>query len=112
MNTLSGTLPRLLRPLLLLALLILSGCAESQSSPPPISLRYRTAIERRATLSLLKRAWEDRPDSITEEHKWYERRLLNRIGFFGKKVNGTESFRPVSQFWLECLGAHQNRYDD
>lgn len=104
---------RRLLPFLLLSLsLALGGCAEADSAGTAVALRYRTAIERRATLSLLRQAWDDRPLSRTDEHKWIERRLLNRIGVFGKKINGTETFRPASQFWLECLHEHQTRYDD
>jgi hypothetical protein len=104
---------RHLTTLLLLTLgLALGGCAGSESAGATVALRYKTSIERRATLSLLRQAWDDRPMRIDDENKWIERRLLNRIGVFGKKINGTETFRPASQFWLECLHEHQSRYDD
>jgi hypothetical protein len=53
----------------LLALLAgLGGCADSNSRPPSIQLRSDTVIERRATLSILRRMWEDRPLAISDDH--------------------------------------------
>lgn len=103
---------RLFRFVWLLLFLGLAGCESDDARPPNIPLRYASAIERRATLSTLRRAWDERPMSLTDDHKWYERRLLNRIGSFGKKTTRTETFTSASQFWLACLHEHQSRYDD
>ena len=112
MKAFSGIRLRIIALLLLLTVPLLSGCTETETPLPAITLRYRTAIERRATLSILKQSWEDRPMEINNANKWYEHRLLNRIGFYGRKVVGTETFRPASQFWLDCLHEHQTRYDE
>jgi hypothetical protein len=97
-------------PWLLLALL--AGCADTESRPPDIQLRYATVIERRATLSLLRRAWNERPVDATDDHCWYERRLLNRGGFFGRKVRDTETYEEACQFWMRCVREHLEAYDD
>lgn len=93
-------------------LLALTGCESDESRPPAIELRTKTAIERQATLSILRRAWRERPTETSDAHAWYERRLLNRIGAFGKRVKGTETFRPAGQLWLDCLHDHRLRYED
>jgi len=103
---------RLVAPVLLGLLLALAGCEADEARPPDIALRTESAIARQATLSKLRRAWAERPEEVTDAHGWYERRLLNRIGAFGKRVKGTESFRTASQFWLDCLHAHRLRYED
>ena len=97
-------------PLLLLALL--AGCSDPESRPPDIKLRYATVIERRATLSLLRRAWNARPEGTTDDHCWYERRLLNRSGFFGRQVRDTETYEEACQFWMRCVREHLEAYDD
>lgn len=102
----------LLRVALLAVLAGLAGCADSDSRPPNISLRATTAIERRATLSILRRAWEDRPMEITDDHFWYERRLLDRSAFFGRKIKDSETYREACSFWMSCVREHVDRYDD
>ena len=78
--------------LALLALLAgLSGCTDSNSRPPSVQLRSDTVIERRATLSILRRMWVDRPLAISDDHSWYERRLLDRSAYFGRKLRNTET---------------------
>jgi hypothetical protein len=100
------------RLLLAVLLLTLAGCAEEEARPPTIELRAATPIERQATLSRLRRAWAERPLARTDAHAWYERRLLNRLGAFAKRIKGTETFRPASQLWLDCLHEHRTRYED
>lgn len=90
----------------------MAGCAQPNTHPPAISLRAGSAIERRATLSLLKRAWEERPQENTDDHCWYERRLLDRSAFFGRKIRDTESYREVCNFWMLCVREHIEKYDD
>jgi hypothetical protein len=97
---------------LLAALASLAGCAESESRPPDIPLRSTTTIERRATLSVLRRAWEDRPEEANDNHFWYERRLLDRSAFFGRKIKDTETYREACNFWMGCVREHVERYDD
>lgn len=105
-----------MRKFLLAALLAvlagLAGCADSDSRPPNIPLRSATSIERRATLSILRRAWDDRPVATTDDHFWYERRLLDRIAFFGRKIKDSESYREACSFWMRCVREHVDRYDD
>ena len=103
---------KLLRAVLLAFVAGLAGCADSDSRPPQISLRAATAIERRATLSILRRAWEDRPMDINNDHFWYERRLLDRSAFFGRKVKDSETYREACSFWMNCVREHVDRYDD
>jgi hypothetical protein len=69
-------------------------------------------IERRATLSMLRRAWEDRPMEINDDHFWYERRLLDRSAFFGRKVKDSETYHDACNFWMNCVREHVDRYDD
>ena len=96
-----------------LALLLgMAGCSESESHPPAISLRAENAIERRATLSLLRRAWEDRPLDASDDHCWYERRLLDRSAYFGRKIRNTETYLEACDFWMRCLREHIEHYDD
>jgi hypothetical protein len=96
--------------LLLLGLLALSGCEGDPASMPSVPLRTATAIERRATLSMLRRAWEERADAHGDEQRWQERRIINRLGAFGKKVVQTETYRPACRLWLECVRSHEERY--
>lgn len=90
----------------------LAGCADSDSRPPDIPLRVATTIERRATLSVIRRAWEDRPMEISDDHFWYERRLLDRSACFGRKIKDTELYREACSFWMICVRDHVDRYDD
>lgn len=104
---------RLVRLLcLLLAGIALGGCADRHYGFPTIKLRYGTTIERRATLSTLRRAWADRPRETGPEGNLYERGLLNRAAFFGRKVKGTETYRPACDFWMSCVGEHIARYEE
>ena len=96
--------------LLLLCLLGLTGCGEDASQRSVVPLRTETAIERQATLSMLRRAWAERPRGRGDEQMWQERRLLNRLGIFGKKIVRTETHRAAARFWLECLREHEERY--
>ncbi|MCX6953693.1 MAG: hypothetical protein NTV51_16200 [Verrucomicrobia bacterium] len=103
---------KLLRVALLAVVASLAGCDDSDSRPPQIPLRAATTIERRATLSVLRRAWEDRPREISNDHFWYERRLLDRSAFFGRKVKDSETYREACSFWMSCVREHVDRYDD
>jgi hypothetical protein len=103
----------IIRRCLLVALLAqLAGCAASDSRPPSVNIRTSTEIERRATLSILRRAWEDRPPGISDDHCWYERRLLNRSAYFGRQVQHTETYVAACQFWSSSLREHLDAYDD
>ena len=103
----------LLQKLLLgFTVILLTGCAESESRPPEVKLKTATAIERRATLSILRRTWEDRPTEPNDDHCWYERRLLLRSGFFGRKIRDTETYEEACRFWMNCVRRHLDAYDD
>jgi len=96
-----------------LALVVgLAGCADTDSRPPAIQLRTDNVITRRATLSILRRAWDDRPVTVSENHSWYERRLLDRSAYFGRKIRNTETYREACNFWMSCVRDHVERYDD
>lgn len=103
---------KFLQAALLAVLAGLAGCADSDSRPPNIPLRSATSIERRATLSILRRAWDDRPMEISDDHFWYERRLLDRNALFGRKIKDSESYRDACSFWMSCVREHVDRYDD
>ncbi len=104
---------RLFHAVLALALLaILAGCDDSDSRPPDTPIRIATTIERRVTLSVLRRAWDDRPREITDAHCWYERRLLDRSGIFGRRIRDTETYVEACQFWMRCVREHLDSYDD
>jgi hypothetical protein len=90
----------------------LTGCADSNSRPPSIPLRADTVIERRATLSILRRIWDERPLSLSDDHSWYERRLLDRSAYFGRKIRNTETYHDACNFWMSCMREHVERYDD
>ncbi len=108
----SGVMRKIL-PLLLLVLLAgMPGCADFASSPPTITIRVATAIERRATLSILRRAWDDRPRETNDNHFWYERRLLDRSAYFGRKIKDSETYREACSFWMSAVRDHVERYDD
>jgi hypothetical protein len=94
------------------SLTLLVGCAASDSRPPSVNIRTSTEIERRATLSILRRAWEDRPSGNSDDHCWYERRLLNRSAYFGRQVQHTETYVAACQFWSSSLREHLDAYDD
>ncbi len=102
----------LLRICALLGLLLLGGCGEERYGIPSLKLRYDTPVERRASLSILRRAWADRPRDISPEANLYERGLLNRAAFFGRKINGTETYRAACDFWMGCVREHIARYED
>ncbi len=90
----------------------LAGCVDSNSRPPSVPLRADSPIERRATLSTLRRAWEERPIEISDDHSWYERRLLDRSAYFGRKIRNTETYRAACDLWMSCVKEHVERYDD
>lgn len=96
----------------LVLVLGIAGCDDPNSRPPSVPLRANTPIERRATLSILRRAWEDRPMEISNDHSWYERRLLDRSAYFGRKIRNTETYRDACNFWMSCVREHVERYDD
>ena len=64
------------------------------------------------TLSTFRRAWEERPEGASDDHCWYERRLLNRSAYFGRKIVNTETYVEACQFWISCLREHLDTYDD
>lgn len=97
---------------LIVACAYLSGCSDERYGIPNLKLRYESAIERRASLSALRRAWQDRPDSVSAEANLYERGLLNRAAFFGRKVKGTETYRAACDFWMACVREHIARYEE
>jgi hypothetical protein len=101
-----------LRAVLLVALAGLAGCTDSDSRPPATPLRTATTIERRATMSILRRVWEERPADISHANFWYERRLLDRSAIFGRRVRDTESYNEACTFWMNCVRQHVDRYDD
>lgn len=102
-----------LRLLLLLGVaFVLNSCSDASYGLPKLTLRYETTIERRASLSSLRRAWADRPDEISDEARLYERALLNRAAFFGRKVRGTETYDAACNFWMTCVRDHIERYED
>lgn len=103
---------KFLQAALLAVLAGLAGCADSDSRPPPTPLRTSTTIERRATLSILRRVWLERPDEITPANFWYERRLLDRSAYFGRQIKDTETYREACAFWMSCVRDHVDRYDD
>ena len=96
----------------LAAAVVLTGCSDGRYRMPAIQLRYGTAIERRATLSTLRRAWEDRPDEVCPDGNLYERAMLNRAAFFGRKISGTETYKPACDFWMDCVRDHIARYEE
>lgn len=98
--------------LALSCLLPLTSCSEARYRLPTLQLRYETVVERRASLSLLRHAWEDRPQEISPEGNHYERGLLNRAAFFGRKIAGTETHRAACDFWMECVREHIERYEE
>lgn len=105
-----------MRKLLLLAALALmgglTGCTDARFEPPKVQLRYSTPIERRASLSLLQRAWNERVRETSEEQCWYERRLIDRAAIFGRKIKNTETYQSACSFWMSCVREHIDRYDD
>ena len=106
-------MPRLLRALCVLVVCAcLSGCADDSYRLPSLKLRYGTEIERRASLSVLRRIWTDRPAAISQPANLYERAILNRAALFGRKVKGTESYRAACDFWMTCVRDHIARYEE
>jgi hypothetical protein len=103
---------KILSAALLAIVAVLAGCDDTNARPPNIALRCETSIERRATLSILRRAWADRPDTVNNDHFWYERRLLDRSAYFGRKIKDSETYREGCQFWMSCVRDHVDRYDD
>lgn len=103
---------RRLCPILLTLALALAGCAADQSRPPATPIRTATVVERRATFSILRRAWANRPIDVSDDHLWYERRLLDRAAYFGRRVRNTETYEAACDFWMACLREHISRYDD
>ncbi len=104
---------RLARLLCLLGVILaLSACSDVSYGLPKLTMRYGTVIERRATLSALRRAWADRPDEVNDAARLYERAILNRAALFGRKVKGTESYETACNFWMACVRDHIVRYED
>ncbi len=103
---------RFLRLCLPVLCLVLSACADARYGIASVKLRFDSPIERRASLSALKHAWEDRPDEICPEGNLYERSLLNRAAYFGRKVKGTETYQPACDFWMRCVREHIARYEE
>lgn len=104
-------MPRLCRVVLLALLCVaLNACADGSYRMRHLKLRFATADERRASLAVLERAWEERPARRTEEGCLYERALLNRAAHFGRQVRGTESYRAACDLWKHCAHEHIARY--
>jgi hypothetical protein len=102
-----------LRTIGLVALCVLfTGCGEEDRRAPAMKLRHATAIERRASLSILRRAWAERPQKISDSANVYERSLLNRTAWFGRKIKDTETHRVACDFWMACVRDHIARYDE
>lgn len=97
---------------LIVACACLSGCGDERYSVGSINLRYETPIQRHASLSALRRAWSTRPESTGPEGNLYERGVLNRAAFFGRKVKGTETYQAACDFWMACVREHIARYEE
>ncbi len=48
----------------------------------------------------------------SDDHSWYERRLLDRSAYFGRKIRNTETYGAACDFWMHCVREHVERYDD
>lgn len=90
----------------------MTGCTDHESRPATVPIRTATVVERRATFSILRRTWEDRPRTVNDDHLWYERRLLDRAAYFGRRIRNTETYSAVCDFWMACLREHIDTYDD
>ena len=97
---------------MLVVIASMTACADSSSRSLTTPLRMSTAIERRASLSLLRHTWDQMPDTVTDENFWCERRFLDRSAFFGRKIKNTETYIEACNFWMHCLREHNDRYDD
>lgn len=91
---------------------VLTGCGDERYRMPAIKLRYDTPIERRASLSTLRRVWNERPKEISPDGNHYERAVLNRAALLGRKINGTETYRAACDFWMSCVREHILRYEE
>jgi len=60
----------------------------------------------------LQRAWYERVLETSDDQRWYERRLINRASFFGRKIKNTETYQSACSFWMGCVREHIDRYDD
>lgn len=107
------SMARLLRFIGLVVLCaLLGGCGDDDHRVPALKLRHTTAIERRASLSMLRRAWAERPGTVSVGAGLHERALLNRTAWFGRKVKDTETYRAACDFWMACVRDHIARYED
>lgn len=103
---------QILRATILVFVASVAACADPNARPPNSSLRVATAIERQASLSLLRHTWEQRPRGLTDDNFWHERRFLDRSAFFGRKIRNTETYVEACNFWMRCVREHVDRYDD
>jgi hypothetical protein len=97
---------------LVVACAFISGCGDDRYGIAQLRLRHATVIERRASLSALRRAWAARPDTASAEGNLYERSVLNRAAYFGRQVKDTETYRAACDFWMACVREHIARYED
>jgi hypothetical protein len=104
---------RLIRTLALMVVcVVLSGCADDSYRVPNLKLRHGTEIERRASLSILRRTWAERPQTVSPGASVYERAILNRAALFGRRVKHTETYRAACDFWMSCVKQHIARYEE
>jgi len=103
---------KILRVALLALMATLAACGDPRFDSPDFKVRYATADERRDTLANFERAWSKRPIETSVQQSWYERRLIARAAFFGRKIKWTETYKSACSFWADCQREHIDRYDD
>lgn len=88
----------------------ISGGDDGQLRAPAVSTR--TAAERRHAVEAMRSAWQARPHALSSENERAERIFLNRLVYFVRSTEGSESSPEARRLWNECYRDHERRYSD
>lgn len=97
-------------PVLAVTLLAFRDAGGPELLTPTVSLR--TSVHREQSISALRAAWNARPLERSIKHERAERAFLNRLAYFVRGAEGSESSAAARRLWNDCYRDHERRYSD